>query len=165
MKVNLISPPQPASLDDRLDPPLGLMYIGASLKSKGIEARITDLADTPKSQWKEKIGYADVYGTTIFTPSFYLCKEINEIAKENNSNAVMVAGGPHATSLPIQTIKDGNFNYVIRGAGEYELPKLVESLEEKAEIRIIPQIIQAQPIGNIDELYFPDRSLVDLKII
>jgi len=54
MKVNLISPPQPASLDDRLDPPLGLMYIGASLKSKGIEARITDLADTPKSQWKEK---------------------------------------------------------------------------------------------------------------
>jgi len=45
MKVNLISPPQPASLDDRLDPPLGLMYIGASLKSKGIEARITDLAD------------------------------------------------------------------------------------------------------------------------
>jgi len=55
MKVNLISPPQPASLDDRLDPPLGLMYIGASLKSKGIEARITDLADTPKSQWKEKL--------------------------------------------------------------------------------------------------------------
>ena len=163
MKVNLINPPQPTSLDDRLDSPLGLMYIGASLKSKGVETRITDLAGVPKDQWKEKIGYADVHGTTVFTPSFYLCKEINKIAKENNYNAITVAGGSHSTSLPIQTIKDGNFDYIIRGAGEYELPKLVESLEEKAEIRIIPQIIQAQPIGNIDELYFPDRSLVDLK--
>jgi anaerobic magnesium-protoporphyrin IX monomethyl ester cyclase len=159
-RVVLINPPQPSSLDDRLDPPLGLMYIGASLKSKSIDTRIVDLSNVSRNQWEEKIGHADVYGTTVFTPSFYICKEINKISKENNPDAILVAGGPHSTALPHHTIKDGGFDYVIRGPGEYEFPILIKSLDNGISQQ---QIITANPIADLDNLQFPDRSLVDLK--
>ncbi len=159
-KVALINPPQPNSLDDRLDPPLGLMYIGASLKSRGIDTRIVDLSQTPKTEWKEKIGYANVYGTTVFTPSFYLCKEINQLSMQNNHNAILVAGGPHPTSLPNQTISEGNFDYVIKGQGEYAFPSLIESLESGVNV---PKIIDAKPITDLDSLEFPAREMVNLS--
>ncbi|MFH1521958.1 MAG: cobalamin-dependent protein [archaeon] len=162
--VTLINPPQPNSLDDRLDPPLGLMYIGASLRSQGIDTKIIDLSQVSRSQWKDKIGYADVYGTTIFTTSFYLCKEINQIARQNNPNAIIVAGGPHSASLPNQTISEGDFDYVIRGPGEYALPQLIDSLEKRINI---PRIIDAKHRLQIWILYnFPQEIwLTSIHII
>ena len=51
MKVTLINPPQPTSLDDHLDPPLGLMYIASNLEKNNIYPKIVDLSGQPEEKW------------------------------------------------------------------------------------------------------------------
>ena len=46
----LINPPQPNSLDDRLDVPLGLLYVASSLREMGVTVKVVDLS----SQGQEK---------------------------------------------------------------------------------------------------------------
>ena len=146
--LNLINLPQPNSLDDKLDPPLGLMYIAAVLKKSGMPVKITDLCFVDKKDWKEAIGYADIYGITVFSSSLYLAKEIAQIAKENNPKCITVVGGPHPTSLPYDTLEF--FDCVVKGEGEFtfSLPK---------------ESIMTMPlIEDLDILPLPARDLVDL---
>ena len=98
--ITLINLPQPNSLDDKLDPPLGLMYIAAMLRKHGELVRIVDLPFVARDNWKEEIGFASTYGITVFSASLYLAKEVAKICKENNPFCKVVVGGPHPSSLP-----------------------------------------------------------------
>ena len=79
--INLINLPQLNSLDDKLDPPLGMMYIASMLRKNGAEVKITDLSFIEKKNWGEAIGYADIYGMTVFSASLYLAIEVANIAR------------------------------------------------------------------------------------
>jgi anaerobic magnesium-protoporphyrin IX monomethyl ester cyclase len=149
--INLINPPQPNSLDDKLDPPLGLMYIAAVLEEDNTPVKITDLCFIDKKDWKEKIGYADIYGITVFSSSLYLAKEIAGIAKENNPDCLVVVGGPHPTSLPVETSEF--FDVVVRGEGEYVFHPLLG----------VNPIITTSFVDPLDMLPLPARHLVDLN--
>ncbi len=159
MKVVLINPPQTNSLDDHLDPPLGLMYIASSLEEQNIDVSICDLSSKPQEEWLSSISPADIYGMTLFSASFNSAREIAKIIKERDGASLVVAGGPHATSLPEETMSHGRFDRVIVGEGEVEFPKLVKDFEDG---KTIPKIIYAKPISDIDNLPFPARHLVDL---
>lgn len=144
----MINPPQPNSLDDKLDPPLGLMYIAAVLREKGLEVKIVDLCFVEHKDWPEAIGVADIYGITVFSSSLYLAREIAAIAKENNPNGRVVAGGPHPTALPLETKEF--FDSVAIGEGEYAL------------LQPVAELIKCPVIENLDDLPLPARDLVDL---
>jgi len=146
--ITLINLPQPNSLDDRLDPPLGLMYIAAMQRAKGKEVRIVDLPFVDKKDWSEAIGYADVYGITVFSSSLYLAKEVSKICKKNNPKARIVVGGPHPTSLPLETLP--YFDAVVKGEGEY------------TDFDNIGGIINTSQIDDLDLLPNPARDLVDI---
>lgn len=146
--INLINLPQPNSLDDKLDPPLGLMYIAAVLRERNIPCKITDLCFIPRANWKEAVGYADIYGMTVYSASLYLAKEVSVIAKENNPAGKVIVGGPHPTSLPEETLEF--FDHVVKGEGEYALFHLTKSIVEEPQIE------------NLDLLPLPARDLVDI---
>lgn len=148
--INLINPPQPNSLDDKLDPPLGLMYIAAVLEKENIPVKITDLCFVDRKDWREAIGYADTYGITVFSSSLYLAREIAGIAKENNPYCLVVVGGPHPTSLPIETSEF--FDVIVRGEGEYIFHPFLG----------VNPIITSTFIEPLDILPLPARHLVNL---
>lgn len=146
--VKLINPPQLNSLDDKLDPPLGLMYIAAALRLSGARVEIVDLCFVPHNRWEQTIGFADIYGITVFSSSLHLAKEIAGIVRGNNPDCKVVVGGPHPTSLPYDSLEF--FDSIVRGEGEFAFSFPREP------------IMQMEHIRDLDVLPFPARDLVNL---
>ena len=139
MNVCLINPPQLNSLDDRLDAPLGLLYIAASIRDMGMDVRIADLSAQPFNKWERLIGHADIYGIGIYTCNFIISKEIKKVCKRLNPKAPVIAGGPHASVLPEEVLEHGA-HIVVRGEGEETAAELVEWLKGERELNRIDRI-------------------------
>lgn len=150
--VKLINPPQQNSLDDRLDPPLGLLYIAGELRSHGVDVEIVDLPFVDRKDWKDAIGHADIYGITVYSSSLHHARAIRDIAKRNNPKSLVVVGGPHATTLYEDMAKE--FDVVVRGEGERAMNFL----------RFIKMnVVQFPENEDLDRLAQPARDLVDLN--
>lgn len=171
MNIVLINPPQLNSLDDRLDPPLGLLYIAAVLRKKQVPVKIVDLPFVERKDWPKHIGVADFYGITTYSSSLHLAREIARIAKENNPNSKVVVGGPHPTALPQETLKpEKNFDIVVEREGEltflelaagYPLEKIpgITYKDKNGEIR---RNVSRPLMPDLDSLPFPQRDLLDM---
>jgi anaerobic magnesium-protoporphyrin IX monomethyl ester cyclase len=151
--VELIHPPHPEASEDRLDAPLGLLYIAANLEKNGYQVCVNDLSGIKKSDWK--IGLADVYGIAMYAPTMDISEEIARKCKEINPSSKTVAGGAHPTAIPseIRSI----FDSVIVGEGEAAMVDLVNDFPN-----IRPQY--KRPLDRNLDLY-PNAAyhLVDLK--
>ena len=155
--VALIQTPCYELADDRLEPPLGLLYLATWLRHHGYPTHIVDLASTPPGQLADAIPAADVYGFSTYTPTYHRTLEVLQIAKRVNRRAWTVAGGPHASALPEQVARD--FDFVIVKEGEAALLNLVRALDRGESP---PCILEEAPIADLDLLPFPDYSLVDV---
>lgn len=171
MRIKLINLPQPNSLDDRLDPPLGLMYIDSVLRSYGFNSEIIDLPFVDRKDWKNRIGIADFYGITVYSASLYLAKEIARIVKENNPNAKVVVGGPHPTALGVGVLEDEpNFDIVVMREGEFAMLEMVQGKSLKGIEGIIFrknfEIIRNKSrrlIADLDILPEPNREILKIN--
>ncbi len=157
MNVCLIHPPQPNSLDDRLDVPLGLLYIAAVLRKSGFETTMVDLSSYPEADWQQLIPGADIYGIMVYTCAYYIARRIRDLCKEINPRAPVAVGGAHPTALPVATSAD--FDYVVTGEGEYAFRELVRDLERGVTVR---PISGGYSVEDLDSLPLPARELVDL---
>lgn len=148
MRVNLIRPPNPASIDDMLDEPLGLLYLGATLRLAGYDVRITDLA--MGGSWDT--GEAEVYCIQLFTPTAHLGIQIAREIRQKYPGALIVAGGPHVSAVDKGL---DAFDSVMKGEGEIELPYWLKE-------PMMPAIIESAKIDDLDSLPFPARDMVDM---
>jgi len=113
MKALLIHPPHPNSTDDRLDPPMGLLYIAAHLEKNDIDVDILDLSGNKDLDWK--IPFADIYGITSYIATLDITSSIASQCRIANPNAQVIIGGAHASVRP------NDFPYadaVVQGYGE-----------------------------------------------
>jgi hypothetical protein len=86
--VCLVNPPQLNSIDDRIDPPLGLMYLAGVLEQNGASVGITDLAGRKKEDWYNLIPSADIYGMTVFSASLNTARDIAKVIKQKNKDVL-----------------------------------------------------------------------------
>lgn len=157
MKIELIQPPHPESIEDRLDPPLGLLYIAAVLEQNGHEVTINDLSGIKEEDWK--INNADIYGITVYATSLVRCQRIAALCKKENSKSIVVVGGPHVSALPNETLEsESNFDVAVIGEGEYAFLDIIEDFKKGTLKRIYQH-----KVNNLDDLPFPARHLVDLN--
>lgn len=149
MKIELLHPPHLDSCEDRLDPPLGLLLIASYIqKVHDVEIRINDLSGNfDSSKWN--IEPADIYGLTVYAPSFFVSKQIISECRRINPKAKIVVGGAHPTALPGQF--DDLADYVVIGEGEEALCKIISGCEKK-------QVKEKTRFG-----VFPAYDLVDLN--
>lgn len=143
--------------DDRLEPPLGLLYMAAWLRSYGHQAQIVDLSSIPQTEWGDVIPPADIYGFSTLTTTYHRTLEVLEAVRKVNPIARTVAGGPHASALPEDVSRD--FDFVIVGEGERAILHLIQALQG-AEAP--PRILKEPPVTDLDSLPFPDYSMVDI---
>jgi len=159
--IKLVSLPYPDSLDDKLDPPLGLLYIAAVLERNNYKVEIVDLAFIPRDQWGTAIGKPDILGVSIMTPTLHVAKEVLQIAKHNNPKTIVIAGGPHPSCLPFDMIKEG-FDAAVIGEGENTFLDLVRGQQHSDFYIKKHPIIKSLPV-DVNTLPLPARHLVNLK--
>ena len=149
------------------NPPLGLCYIASVLEQnktpvKLIEANALNLS--VEDVVKEARGY-DAVGISFMTPAHNFAVQV---ARLLDKSVLKVAGGPQATGIPDDVLKDG-FDVVVRGEGEKTILEIIqgENLEDILGISYKEdgQIIHndSRPLMSneeIDQLPLPARHML-----
>lgn len=96
MEISFISPPHPNASRDRCDVPLGLLYMASILEKEGHNVSVSDFAGGVP--WD--IGWADIYGITVYAPTIEISRQIALKCREINPRCCIVVGGGHPTMAP-----------------------------------------------------------------
>ncbi|MFW9898132.1 MAG: B12-binding domain-containing radical SAM protein [Candidatus Thorarchaeota archaeon] len=186
MKIALINPKPVLGEKEQFYgqkwPPLGIILLGTILKEQGHQIRLLDQASNGFSfddvlNWIKKVD-PEVIGITTFTVGFLSSIKISQMVKKWNSNVKIVLGHYHPTICAENILKKYNHlvDYCVRGENEYILSNLINYLEndpnrEPTNILGISYLFNGKikhnpdcPINkNLDDLPFPDRSLLNIQ--
>ncbi len=77
-----------------------------------------------------------VIGFTFMTPQILIVKNMVELIRSRLNNAILIAGGPHATGDPLGTLTKLGFDIVVFGEGEETLAELLNAIACNDEFRI-----------------------------
>jgi anaerobic magnesium-protoporphyrin IX monomethyl ester cyclase len=162
-------------------PPLGLMYLASAVrKFSGLrhDVKILD-CDTDKLGFgdlkKEIISYKpDIVGATAYTPIIYDAWQSLRLAKRIDKNIITLLGGHHSDIYPEETIRLGDIDFIIQGEAEYILPRFLDTLEKKGDLKKLKGLVFIEKsrviktggfgyVNHLDKLPLPARDLVDWK--
>lgn len=160
-------------------PPLGLLYLGATLKERGVEVSVLDQAGQGLTmdqtvEWVVN-EQPDVLGFSTLTTSGTTAAQTSEKVKQKSPNIKMVMGNHYATFNAERILKRyPSVDIVVRGEGEQTFSQLINSLSKNDDVSSVKGITyrknnavcstEDQPlIKDLDELPFPDRKLLDVE--
>ncbi len=160
-------------------PPLGMLYIAGMLAHEGTEVTILDQAIkgvtiAQSISWLKKQN-PDVVGFSICGSSAREAFKVAAAVKTEIPDVKVVLGNYHATFNAERILKKyPEVDIIVRGEGEYTCQDLVRTLEKNRSLKDVEGItfrnqgkIVSTPdrplIKNIDELPFPDRSLMNAE--
>lgn len=157
-------------------PPLGLLYIAAYLRERGVDVEVFDTTFTTFEALAARLaagagGVLGVY-TNLMTRRRVL--DIVRVAKRQGWTVVL--GGPESANYPAEYLRRGA-DVVVLGEGEETLAELLPALAAcgprglggvrgtvflDASGRIVANPERPQ-IRDLDALPWPDRDLIDLR--
>jgi len=156
-------------------PPLGILYVGAVLERDGHDIQIID----PKPQDKrypEEIEafHPDLVGVSIMTTDVLAARRMLSKIKPQVPNALYMAGGPHVTATPSDSIDFLGLDFAIIGEGETTTSEVCRRLEHHEPLEGIPGVVYrkdvetkanmgGEPIRNLDNLPYPARHLTNFE--
>jgi len=145
--------------------PLGILAVATPLLRAGYSVRLIDSTITPgyKKRVLEEVKDAICLAISLVTgPMIRETVEIARTVKAWNREFPVILGGWHPSLLPKQTLEAQDIDIVVRGQGEYTLLELVEHLENRAPLDLIPGI----GFKRDGKLFFtterPLRAILDL---
>lgn len=130
-------------------------------------AILNDLSHPIWNEIKDKIACfaPDIIGITMLTANCRAAKNIAKLSKTLDPNVKIVVGGVHPILDTEGTLAEDEFDYVIRGEGEFSFLELVEGREErdiqglsyKKDGKVIHN--ESRPfINDLNALAFPSRD-------
>jgi radical SAM superfamily enzyme YgiQ (UPF0313 family) len=123
--------------------PMSLLCIATPVINAGYDVKIIDQRVEPRWETilKEELRKDPVcIGVSSMTgPQLRHALEVSKMVKEYG-NSPVVWGGPHASLLPDQTLKNKNIDIVVQGEGEETFPELVEALDGKRPLSTVKGI-------------------------
>ena len=157
-------------------PPLGLASLAAVLEKDGHQIEILDANALQLSEYDvvEKVDGADIIGITAMTPIINSAIQIAKGIKQNNPDCTIILGGPHATTLPEETLNNASeIDIIVKGEGEETIVELCNTLEGDGHIEDVRGIVYRNngvikstptrpPIMNLDSLPFLAYHLLPL---
>lgn len=130
--------------------PVGLLTLGTYLRRTlpHVKVSIVDLHHHANFQ-----PAADVVGIAASSTMNYR-NVLNLAQRAKDAGATVVLGGPHATQLPEQILRnrEGLVDYIVRGNGEIAFASLLEALRVGSDLSTVPNLswrsIQGEIIHN-----------------
>ncbi len=171
IKVLFISPLVKNNKETPPHFPLGIAYVAAYLKSKGIYVKAIDFNIDNKEDKivaiAKNFNYVgvSVFATAQINHGYYLAQRI----KTNCPKVKIVFGGYHPSFLPEEAFKIGFADYVIKGHGEIPFYELIIGKSKKNIIGLsyfengtfIHNTINSRT--NLNKLPFPALELFKLR--
>lgn len=155
-------------------PSLTFATLAAPLLQEGHEVETLDLdmSNQPTSELEQKLDkFSPEYvGITCTTPLVYKVKRIASVVKKHNTNTIVVAGGPHPSSLPESILADSDLDMVCIGEGDFTMVEIVSGADwssikgiwYKKGNKLIANP-KREYIDDPDQLPFPAWGLFNLK--
>ena len=157
--------------------PLGLASIAAYLKQNNKDFDISVI-----DAWAERLNYeelkkriaqtnADFIGVSMVSPRYNEAQETIKICRQIFPEALIVAGGPHPSAVPEDTLKEvPELDACVIGEGEITMHELAAGLEfsqiDGIAFRENDQIKTTKPrefIKDLDLLPYPARDIFPLE--
>ncbi len=132
MRVLLVLPFSKAY---QITPDIGLGYLGSMLRKEGYETDIIDCVNKNMDnaallRYIKETG-PDIVGFKIFTKDLDNVKELTALIKGLDKEIITIAGGPHPSCNPKQTLDYmDKMDFVIYGEGEAPLSRLVQVIAQ-----------------------------------
>ncbi len=181
MKVCLINPPilhKGISFARSATPPLGLAYIAGALRSAGHEVQVIDAAaeTSEKNAFKEDIFLfglskeailknidpdTEVLGFTLmFVTNWLYDRELIRYLRHHIPQAVIVAGGEHASATPSYCFSQAPIDYIVHGEGEETITELMDAIQGSTALTTVKgisyllgdQVLQTTPRKRVKDL-------------
>jgi len=134
MKILLIYPRLNYPARAAVTPPLGILYIASVLRRDGHEVTFLDLTTyTAMPELEPWLSGVDMAGISITSAMAFRAYETLRRIKEITPSLYCIAGGPHATVMPEDTLRAG-FDAVVLGEGEAAVTELARAMEEKSPV-------------------------------
>jgi len=165
--VLLIYPPSEAVT---VMPSLGIGYLGGVLQQEGYRATIWDLCRRDKG-WPYLKKFIlterpDFIGIGVSTPNYLPTKRIVSSIQAMRTGIKILLGGPHASALKEQALRDFGADIVFVGEAERSLPEYLESMKNGSGLKNVAGLVfegsegivetgSAGFIDDLDEIPFP----------
>jgi anaerobic magnesium-protoporphyrin IX monomethyl ester cyclase len=161
-------------------PPMGLLSLAAWLrKCFAVDLMVVNqrLHNTPVSSLVKMAQSfeADIVGLSAMTTAAYLLEPVIREMRAAMPDVRIVVGGPHATAVGAEILKDTLADAVVQSEGELSFEMLVEAFRAGSGLDSIPALIwrgedgeiRTNPgdlprIENIDDLPMPAWDLIAL---
>jgi len=170
VRVLLVQPPSPEQLGAPL---LGLQYVAAALVREGHTIRVLDAAAKKTTLDEDAIlAEADRFGPDVVAMGLYtrwVWHAYRLVARLRGRYPLFVAGGPHATVCPEETIERG-FDVAIVGEAEQAIVEIVAAFEAQSPLEGVAGCVVRTSEGprrtatppwreDLDGLAFPTLAL------
>ena len=151
-------------------PPIGLLYVAASLEKAGHTVVVRDLAADDERLNDSDIRCADLVGisadTTRVGKALSIARRVAAIGRP------VVMGGPHPQFMAADIFAAGCVDYIVKGEGELVFSELLTALQNQDNVTSVKGLIikdgrhhietPAADSIDVETLPFPARHLVDL---
>lgn len=176
MNVCLIQPPSSLLLEDKVMPPLGILYLAAWLRKHGTDVSIIDLAGVDnwvthmkRESESRKLEDATWCGLTSTTPQYGISRQICAYIKAIHQKPVVV-GGIHVTSLvhanELSFLKTDGFDSYVVGEGYNAVTKVCQDLEDhslQGSSKALRPLYSDPILSDVNLLPFAARDLIDIR--
>ncbi|MDD4938558.1 MAG: radical SAM protein [Candidatus Omnitrophica bacterium] len=149
-------------------PHVGIAYLSAFLKSRGVEVSIFDAGiekDIRALSPFIKDFEPSLIGVTVFSYCHHLAREIIKEVRKTSALPI-VAGGPHISATKTQMLlEDADVDFAIKGEGEETLLELFQALNNGKDYSKIDGLIwrsNGQVVENHDRDFIEDLDSLPL---
>ncbi len=161
-----------------MNPPLGLCYIAAYLKKRGFTNIVAVDFTLHKgydylnaNEYLKKIPLkADLYGIYCMTVQFQWLVQVTAYIKKYNPKALVVAGGPHASTCAEECLRRAGVDVAVKGEGEEAFTQIAAgrtflSIKGACYLNDKEKFVNSERafVEDLDALPFPDRDLFNIK--
>ena len=161
--------------------PLGILCLSSFLKKLGHEVQLID-AEAERLPDESVIGklksfQPECVGISITTVACGNSLRLADSIRKNFNGVRIVAGGPHVTANPAESIADSAFDFAVCGEGELTFAELLENMHDPAKFAEIKGLVfknsgngifineRREPIKELGDIPYPDRdALPDIKL-
>lgn len=174
LKCVLVNPVQ------LVNPPIGLLYVAASLESKGYDVRVRELPSPFIVDYERSLHALIQYlneakpamiGITCMAAQRSEVATIVKAVKDHGICSKVVVGGVHASFMPEEVMRWGT-DYAVTDEGEETIIEIMELLEGKRSVKDVKGIFyiedgrirsnEKRPLArDLDNIPFPAYHLID----